>query len=76
MVFGPVNQRDFLLRMGIEHRMEKLKAVVDGKERDGLDLVYRMMTDADQMGSRFKFLSIVPGTLEKILNKYPLVGFH
>lgn len=61
--------------MGIEHRFKKLRESVSEEQKKELEFSYHMMTDEDKMGRRFKFMSIVPATLEKILNKFPCVGF-
>jgi NADH dehydrogenase [ubiquinone] 1 alpha subcomplex assembly factor 7 len=76
IAFGPITQRDFLLKMGIEHRYKALEANAKPEQLEGLKYGFRMMTDKDQMGERFKFLALVPSVLEKILEKYPVVGFH
>jgi NADH dehydrogenase [ubiquinone] 1 alpha subcomplex assembly factor 7 len=76
IAFGPITQRDFLLKMGIEHRYKALEANAKPEQLEGLKYGYQMMTDKDQMGERFKFLALVPSVLEKILEKYPVVGFH
>ena len=63
--------------MGIEHRVSKLKEFCQTEdERTALDYGYKMMTDTEQMGDKFKFLGILPATLKVILDKAPVVGFH
>lgn len=76
LVYGPITQRDFLLKMGIEQRVNKLKENADDKQKEAIDFGYKMMVDEDKMGTRFKLLSLLPATLGKILEKYPVVGFH
>lgn len=76
LTFGPVTQRDFLLRMGIEHRVKKLLENCKEEYKEGLELSYRTITDEDKMGARFKFVCAVPGTVKEIVDKYPVVGFH
>lgn len=75
LVYGPVSQRQFLLNMGIEYRLEKLRSNANGQEIASLDFSYGMLVDADKMGERFKFMAIVPASLGAILSRYPLCGF-
>lgn len=64
------------MKMGIEHRVNKLKeSTNDESQIKSIDYSYSMMTDEDKMGRRFKFLSLAPTTLGPILTKYPVVGF-
>lgn len=74
--FGPITQRDFLLKMGIEHRFKALKENARPEQLEGLQFGYKMMTESDQMGERFKFLALLPAVLEKMLEKYPVAGFY
>jgi len=76
LAFGPINQRDFLLNMGIEHRLKKLKENAREDQMKSLEYSYQMMTDPDKMGTRFKFLALLPASLEKILKKFPATGFQ
>ncbi|XP_018328011.1 protein arginine methyltransferase NDUFAF7, mitochondrial [Agrilus planipennis] len=75
LAYGPVSQRNFLLQMGIKYRLEKLEESCSEEQKKGLLYGFNMMTDTDKMGLRFKFLSLFPATVEKILNKYPPIGF-
>lgn len=80
LVFGPVTQREFLLRLECELRYKRLlelsESQHDSKElKQQLESSYKMMTDKDQMGDRFKFMAIVPKSIESIIKKYPLIGF-
>lgn len=75
ITFGPITQKQFLLRMGIEQRVAALKQKADGKQRESLDYGFHMMTDDDKMGERFKFFAVVPAVLRDFLNKYPPAGF-
>ncbi|KAK9754141.1 putative S-adenosyl-L-methionine-dependent methyltransferase [Popillia japonica] len=69
LAFGPVTQRDFLLKMGIEHRMKNLEEVADEEQMKSIKFGFDMMTDSSKMGNRFKFLSLLPSVLEKLLLK-------
>lgn len=75
VTFGPIAQRDFLLGMGIEHRMQALKEKADEKQKESLDYGFHMMLDENKMGKRFKFLAVVPAVLQDFLKKYPPAGF-
>ncbi|XP_052836500.1 protein arginine methyltransferase NDUFAF7 homolog, mitochondrial [Drosophila gunungcola] len=72
---GPVEQGLFLQRMQGEARLEQLLAHALPENQDIIRSGYQMLTDQDQMGSRFKFLAMFPGVLASHLDKYPVVGF-
>ncbi|KAG5900076.1 hypothetical protein JTB14_016048 [Gonioctena quinquepunctata] len=74
---GPANQRDFLLKTGLEYRFKALKdQVKDKKHLDGLTECFKILTDKDKMGERFKFCALFPETMKKILDKCPVIGFN
>ena len=75
MFYGPVTQGKFLKALGIEIRYKKLTetSTIDNKD---LDLAYSSLMDEDKMGSRFKFCSIFPKTMQPIHQKYPPAGFE
>lgn len=75
LFYGPVTQNKFLKSLGIEIRYSKLKesGVIDSKD---LDTAYHSLTDENKMGSRFKFCSIFPKTMQTIHQKYPPAGFQ
>lgn len=75
ITFGPITQKKFLFGMGIEQRVAALKEKADGKQMEGIDYGFHMMTDEDKMGERFKFMAVVPAVLEDFLNRYPPAGF-
>ncbi|PSN49022.1 Protein arginine methyltransferase NDUFAF7 [Blattella germanica] len=75
LTFGPVTQRDFLLRMGIDLRLEILLRNCDEKQRKNLISGYHMMVDKDKMGERFKFFSLFPSVLQEHLTRFPVNGF-
>lgn len=76
ITFGPIEQRDFLNRMGGETRlqnlMEKAKSPDDA---NSLKSGYDMLTDPTKMGSRFKFFAMFPKVLENHLSMFPVSGF-
>ncbi len=62
-VFGPVEQGEFLRRLGIEIRAEHLRASVDDAEhRAAIDAQVQRLTGADAMGRLFKAIAVTaPG---------------
>ncbi|CAD5112386.1 DgyrCDS1607 [Dimorphilus gyrociliatus] len=58
-VFGPVNQGDFLHQMGISIRLQMLLENANEKDKENLMSGYKMLTEKDQMGERFQFLSLL-----------------
>ncbi|CAH1163322.1 unnamed protein product [Phaedon cochleariae] len=73
---GPATQRDFLLKTGLEFRFRALKEnITDKKHLENLSECFRILTDKDKMGERFKFFSLFPETMKRILDKCPVVGF-
>ncbi|XP_017781234.1 PREDICTED: NADH dehydrogenase [ubiquinone] complex I, assembly factor 7 homolog [Nicrophorus vespilloides] len=76
LAFGPITQNKFLLNMGIEHRVKKLEENLDEEQKKILWSSFHMMTDQDKMGSRFKFLSLLPAVLDELLKKAPVAGFN
>ncbi len=56
-VYGPVNQGEWLKRLGIEYRRNSL-ATTNEKEVHEIESSYRRLTDSDQMGTLFKVIAI------------------
>ncbi|CAH0390856.1 unnamed protein product [Bemisia tabaci] len=74
--YGPVTQRDFLQRMGINIRCEILKKrSQNDSDKKALESGLKMLTDEDQMGVRFKFQSFFPAVLKDYFEKNPVSGF-
>lgn len=73
--FGPVNQSTFLETLGIHLRAEQLHKNASDEEKKALKFAVKMMTDDDQMGKRFKLLSIFPEVLKNHLTKFAVIGF-
>lgn len=46
------------------------------ENRDAIRSGYKMLTDPEQMGTRFKFFSIFPAVLKEHLKKFPISGFY
>ncbi|RKP08407.1 S-adenosyl-L-methionine-dependent methyltransferase [Thamnocephalis sphaerospora] len=61
-VHGPVTQRDFLHRMGIQARLQMLlrRAGQDRQQQRHLIGSYNRLTDVAAMGSIYKFLTLTP----------------
>ena len=57
-VFGPVAQGDFLRRLGIERRAERLGARASTAQRAAIDAALARLIAADQMGSLFRVLAV------------------
>ncbi len=76
LTFGTVDQKDFLSRMGIDVRLQQLLSACRSEDlaRD-LKTAHRMLTDPEEMGSKFKFLALYPAVMKKILDRYPPPGF-
>lgn len=76
ITIGPVEQGDFLNRMGGKTRLEHLLENVTSTEQgDSLKAGYKILTDKSMMGSRFKFFALFPKVLENHLKKFPVSGF-
>lgn len=76
LTFGPITQREFLLKTGLDVRVQRLKqTITDQKQLDNITECYKSLTDTDKMGERFKFFALIPETMKPILDVYPMVGF-
>lgn len=76
ITFGPIEQNDFLQRMGGEARLEVLmKNATTDETKEQLKSGYEMLTSPTQMGTRFKFLSIFPKVLQTHLEKFSVNAF-
>lgn len=76
LTLGPVDQGDFLHRMGGETRLEKLvEKAASADDANSLKSGYSMLTDSSKMGSRFKMFTMFPKVLEEHLRKFPVHGF-
>lgn len=67
---GPVTQRQFLKEMSIDVRLSMLLKRANREQQKSLISGYRMLTDPDQMGEKFKFFAI----RQSVANGTP-VGF-
>lgn len=71
-VFGPISQAEFLNNMGIAIRLQVLLQKVQKQQRKDLISGYKMLTEATQMGQRYKFLSFMQKKKE---SEYKPAGF-
>lgn len=76
IAIGPVEQGTFLKRMEGDARLENLLENALPENHSKIKSGYEMLTDPNQMGSRFKFLSLFPSVLKEHLEKYPVSGFN
>ena len=56
--FGPTTQRDFLLRLGIETRVNILQQHATSSEALDIEIAFRRLVDKNQMGELFKVLAL------------------
>ncbi|XP_005105434.1 protein arginine methyltransferase NDUFAF7, mitochondrial [Aplysia californica] len=70
-VFGPVTQEKYLINMGIGVRLQALLQKSSQEHWPSLISGFKMLTSPDQMGERFKFMSI----LGKTGSSYKPAGF-
>jgi NADH dehydrogenase [ubiquinone] 1 alpha subcomplex assembly factor 7 len=75
ITFGPAEQKDFLIRMEAQSRLENLLKSSPENEHENLKSAFEMLTSTEQMGSRFKFFSIFPRVLKEHLERFPVNGF-
>lgn len=76
MYLGPVKQRNFLHRIGIQHRVKALTdSMKDRTQIGNLNECYNFLTDDAKMGERFKFCALMPLKLKKLFDKFPVIGF-
>jgi len=73
--FGPVPQSQFLTQLGIVVRCNLLKEA-NPEHADELQRSLDFLISPQKMGSRFKFFSIFPKTVEFIHPQYTPVGFY
>ena len=58
--WGPVSQRDFLCRLGIETRAAKLAQAASARQKVDIDSALHRLIGAEQMGTLFKVLAVGP----------------
>lgn len=75
IAFGPVNQKKFLLDLGIDARLSMLLHKISDDDRKDLISGYKMLVDEDKMGKCFKIMSLFPSVLKDHLMSWPVIGF-
>ena len=75
LAFGPVDQRDFLLNMGIEVRMKRLMEKKTSEERIAIEGRCARLIDPSGMGTQYKFMAFLPKVMKPVLDKLPPAGF-
>ena len=68
---GPVPQGEFLRRLGIGQRAERLKANATPQQAADIDAALARLTADDQMGELFKVLAIAHPTLARFPDLTP-----
>lgn len=76
ITFGPVNQGEFLRRLGGEFRLKVLLENATEEQAKLLESGYKSLTEPDKMGCRFKMFALYPTVLENILKQSPSSGFE
>lgn len=70
---GPITQRDFLLRMGIGTRLNKLmEGVKDERQRNDILTAAERLVSPLGMGTQYKVMGVVPRRLEGEV--YPFIS--
>ena len=59
-VYGPINQGEFLLSLGIKARIKKLLEGANSKQTESLLEGCRRLTSSSQMGTLFKVIAVLP----------------
>lgn len=72
---GPVQQNEFLRKMGIDVRLEILMKKASDSDKKILQRGYNMIMDETQMGACFKVLAMFPAILKDHFQKWPISGF-
>lgn len=74
VVYGSVTQRDFLLKCGFQHRLSFL-ADKASSEKECLELKSGSDLIINEMGDRYRFMSIFPKGAEPLFGDDPPAGF-
>ena len=59
-ILGPVPQGAFLERLGLRQRADMLMMNASQEQMAEIDEAYRRLTEAEQMGTLFKVMAVVP----------------
>lgn len=74
LIFGPVTQKDFLNRCGIQARLEVLLAKAD--ESGKKDLITGTNMILEDMGERYRFMALYPAACQSLFRNDPPAGFQ
>lgn len=74
VVFGPVDQKSFLVKCGLQARLNVLLEKADNEAKNDLISGADMMTN--DMGERYKFLVLFPKNTESLFEADPPAGFN
>lgn len=74
LVYGSVPQKDFLLQCGLQHRLNSLLEQATS-ENDKAELISAANLMIDDMGQRYRFMSIFPSGSEHLFVDDPPAGF-
>lgn len=74
VVFGSVDQQNFLLKCGIQARLNVLLEQAEAREKDELTSGADLMLN--EMGQRYRFLSFFPKQSAHLFDGDPPAGFH
>nr|CAD2209150.1 unnamed protein product [Meloidogyne enterolobii] len=68
LIFGPVEQRQFLTQLGLIHRLDYLlRKSTTTEQREALLNSCNILVSDAEMGARFKVFSLFPNTLSEII---------
>lgn len=73
VLFGPVDQKSFLVKCGLQARLNILLEMADNEAKNDLISGADMMTN--DMGERYKFLALFPKNTESLFEADPPAGF-
>lgn len=76
LFFGPVSQREFLQRLGVDVRLGALCEKASEKQQKVLRSGCEKLIGEKDMGLVFKAISLFPYVLKDFLIKYPVSGFN
>lgn len=77
ITYGPLEQGEFLKRMGGDARLRALvQNATNPDDVKSLQSGYEMLTDPTKMGNRFKFFAMFPSVMREFHQKRPVNGFN
>ncbi|XP_054714973.1 protein arginine methyltransferase NDUFAF7, mitochondrial-like [Uloborus diversus] len=76
LAFGPVTQQEFLSKMDIKSKFEKMLASTEQQLHGELISSYDMLLGPEHLGEKFKYLSLFPLDMAEELRRDPPKGFQ